>query len=339
MITGATYAYLVMGLGVIAYVLTGGADFGGGVWDLLASGKNKDDQRSLIAKAIAPIWEANHVWIIFVIVMMFTVFPRAYSTIGIALHIPIVVVLIGIVLRGTAFTFRAYGIQPDAVRERWGRVFGWSSLVTPVFMGMTLAAVSSGAIRVENEIVTTGAFAGWLTPFAAFTGLFTLALFALLAAVYLVVDAGDVALARSFRRRALAAEGVAGVLAALVFLTAADGAPQLFENLARSSWTWPLQGGTALFATATIVALLKERDRTARFTVAAQVTLVLLGWAAAMDGTVVMPDVTLQNAGVENAVIEALVPALSVGVALLAPALWALFRLFKSPDPEGSSVR
>jgi cytochrome d ubiquinol oxidase subunit II len=115
--------FLLLGVAVGAYVLTAGADFGGGVWDLLSRGPRATAQREAIARAIAPIWEVNHIWMIFVVVLLFTVFPDAFALVSVALHIPLVLVLVGIVLRGSAFVFRAYGMQPNEARERWGRVF------------------------------------------------------------------------------------------------------------------------------------------------------------------------------------------------------------------------
>src|SRR5689334_4940258 len=116
-----------------AYVITGGADFGGGVWDLLASGPRREEQRALISRSLAPIWEANHVWLIVVVVMVFTAFPAAFSTIAIVLHIPLTLMLVGIVARGSAFVFRSYGAANDSARHRWGAVFAIASTVTPVF--------------------------------------------------------------------------------------------------------------------------------------------------------------------------------------------------------------
>ncbi len=332
--SGETLIFLVMGAGFVAYVLTGGADFGGGVWDLLASGPRKRPQREAVEQAIAPIWEANHVWLIFVIVVMFTVFPRAFAVLGTALHIPIALALVGIVMRGAAFTFRAYGLQPEPARERWGHVFAWSSALTPVFLGTTLAGVSSGAIRVTDGAVTTGFLAGWTTPFAWGVGLFTLALFALLAAVYLAREVTDPALADDFRRRALVAEGVAAALAAFVFWRASVDAPLLFERLSASPWTWPVQGATALAALTAIATLWTRRFGLARLAAATQVGLVVVGWGLAMGDWLIVPDVRLGDAGGRPEVIEALLPALAFGVALLAPSLWFLFRVFKRARPE-----
>jgi len=327
--SGVWAVWVLMGVGLVAWVLTGGADYGGGLWDLLASGPRKEAQRSLIAEAIAPIWEANHVWIIFLVVMMFSVFPRAFFVVSVALHIPLVLALFGMVLRGAAFTFRAYGLQPDAVGHRWGRVFAWSSALTPVFLGMALGAMSTGDLRHVNGLVTSGFLAGWTSPFSFTVGLFALALFALLAAVYLTADAASAELAEDFRGRALAAELVAGVLAALVAWRASVDAPALWAALAGSSWTWPVQLGTAAAAIAVLAALVTRRFALARFAVAAQVGLVVLGWGLAMDGFIVRPDVHVTAAGTRPEMMGPLMVAVSIGLAVLLPSLWLLFRVFK----------
>src|ERR1043165_7715805 len=126
---------------LIVYALMGGADFGGGVWDLLASGPRKQQQRAMIDNAIGPIWEANHVWLILVVVLLFTAWPGAFAGIMTALHIPIAAMLVGIVLRGTAFVFRKYDSRRDNVQKRWSQVFGVSSLFTPFIQGVTLGAL------------------------------------------------------------------------------------------------------------------------------------------------------------------------------------------------------
>ncbi|MFZ9888403.1 MAG: cytochrome d ubiquinol oxidase subunit II [Myxococcota bacterium] len=336
--TAEWLVYFVMGAALVAYVVTGGADFGGGVWDLLASGPRKQLQRAAVAHAIAPIWEANHVWLIFLIVLLFTVFPTAFATIGVALHFPIVLTLIGITLRGTAFTFRAYGLQPDSTRLQWGRVFGWSSALTPIFMGMCLGALGTGDIRVVQGEVITGSGAGWTTLFAVLVGLFALVLFALLAAVYLTYDTeGDVR--EDFRTRAILSEGIAFLMASAVFSVARSSAPKLYEGLARSPWTWPLQVATATAAIGVIASLWRRRYGRARFWVVMQVALVVAGWGAAMDGHLVLPDVEVGNAGARSEVISAVVPMIGLGSALLAPSLWLLFRLFKRPSSQELQAR
>lgn len=326
--SSASIAYLIIGAGLIAYVLTAGADFGGGTWDLLARGPRKTEQRSAIEHAIAPIWEANHVWLIFVIVLLFTAFPVAFAAISVALHIPITIALVGIVLRGAAFTFRAYGLEPTEVRARWGHVFAWASSLTPVFLGATLGAIATGDIRVEDGEVVSGFFAGWTSPFSWLVGLFALVLFALLAAVYLAVECQG-ALREDFRRRALIAEVAGAVLAGAVLWRARVDAPMLFANLLASSWSWAVQGGTAAAAFSTIFALLLHRPRIARVTVAIQVALVVIGFGLAMDGAFVLPDLSIEASGASEEVLAVVLPAILLGSLLLLPSLFYLMRVFK----------
>lgn len=325
----AQLLWAVMGLGLVAYALSGGADLGAGVWSLLARGPRKEAQRQAVHDAIAPIWEANHVWLIFVIVVMFSAFSRAFAVISIALHIPIALALLGIVLRGAAYTFRAYGIQGERARRGWEHAFAWASLSTPILLGTVVGALSSGDIRVVDGQVVSGYLAGWLSPLSWAIGLFALALFALLAAVYLTADT-EGELSNDFRRRALVMEGVAAALALVTFLVAGSTAPALYDNLARSPWTWPVQGGTAAFAVATIALLVRRHPRLARYTVAGQVALVMMGWGLAMDGHIVLPDVSLTWASPHPEVMPALATALGLGSLILAPALVYLYRVFKA---------
>jgi cytochrome d ubiquinol oxidase subunit II len=184
---------------LIIYALLGGADYGGGVWDLFAFGKRAPEQRKLIAEAIGPVWEANHVWLILVIVVLFTAFPPAFAAISTALHIPLALLLIGIVLRGTTFTFRHYDAQRDDVQRRWSLAFSIASIITPMLLGVTLGAIASGTIRVVNGVVVSGFFSSWLAPFPFAVGFFALSLFAFLAAVYLTLETPDSVLQEGFR--------------------------------------------------------------------------------------------------------------------------------------------
>jgi len=153
-------AGLIM-LAVNAYVVLGGADFGAGVWDLLARGPRAAAQREAIAEGIGPIWEANHVWLIFVVVLLFSCFPPVFAHLSVVLHIPLTVMLIGIVLRGSAFTFRAYDATDSMVQRQWGRIFAVSSTITPVLLGMCVGALVSGALAVPTEATFVARF---ITP-------------------------------------------------------------------------------------------------------------------------------------------------------------------------------
>src|SRR5207245_9442326 len=162
-----------------AYAVLGGADFGGGVWDLLALGPRRERQRELVAEAIGPVWEANHVWLILAIVLLFTCFPPAFARVGTLLHIPLSLVLIGIVLRGSAFTFWRYG--PDEQQRQWGGVFAIASLMTPVLLGTAAGAIASGTLGDGGR--ESGDFyamyvAPWLNQFPLSVGLFALVAFA-----------------------------------------------------------------------------------------------------------------------------------------------------------------
>src|ERR1700694_3635834 len=210
---------------LILYSLLGGADYGGGVWDLFAFGKRARVQRALIAKAIGPVWEANHVWLILVIVILFTAFPPAFAVISTALHIPLTLLLIGIVLRGTTFTFRAHDVKRDDMQRRWSLVFSIASIITPLLLGIVLGAIASGTIRLENGVVVSGFLKSWLAPFPVAVGFFALSLFAFLAAVYLPFEASEIEWQEDFRLRAMIAGIAVGILALTVFILAGTGAP------------------------------------------------------------------------------------------------------------------
>lgn len=327
---------LVAGAMLVAltfYALLGGADYGGGVWDLFAIGPRAKAQRNLIADAIGPVWEANHVWLILVVVLLFSCFPSAFSLISTALHIPLAAMLIGIVLRGAAFIFRAYDDRHDTVQLRWSRLFGISSLITPVLLGMTVGAISSGRI-VKPSATTTFAevfVAPWLGVYPLTVGLFALVLFAYLAALYLCVEAeGTPALQEDFRRRALIAGVVAGPVALAVFLAAGHGAPTIRASLANSWFTWPLQGTTAAVAVGALAAMWTRRYRLAIPLAGAQVTLILWGWALAQFPYLVVPSLSLQEAAAPAVTLRLVLWTLLAGGVVLFPSLGYLFKVFKT---------
>lgn len=326
--SGAEVVWFVIGGGVVAYALTAGADFGGGIWHLSSRGPRREAAQRAVEEAIAPIWEANHVWLIFVIVALFTSFPKAFAVISIALHVPIALALIFLVLRGASFVFHAYDLRKDSRSQVWPLAFGISSFAAPLFLGDALGALSTGDIRWDGRDVTSGFLSGWLTPFAVGTGVLAACLFALLAAVYLTVD-GEAAVREDFRRRALAMEALAGVVAALVLALSRTDAPVVFAGILGSRWAWLVQGATAASAVTTIVTLATRRYRIARWSVILQVSLVVVGWGLAMRGMIVVPDVRLDNAGTRSEVTRVLLPALALGGALVAPSLRYLFRVFR----------
>jgi cytochrome d ubiquinol oxidase subunit II len=324
-----TLVALVVLIALVVYVLTGGADYGGGIWDLLARGPRARAQRAAIEHAIGPIWEANHVWLILVVVVLFTAFPPAFAVMMTALHVPVTLVLLGVVFRGSAFAFRKYDPVGDRASRRWGTVFGVASMLTPFFLGITLGGLASGAIRVEAGLVTTGFWVGWTAPFALTCGLFAQALFAFLAAVYLTIDAeGNPAVQDDFRRRALAAAVVLAPLAGTVFVLARAGAPTIFRGL--TDWWAPLLLlATSVCALGALGALWARWFRLARVAAAGQVALILVGWALAQYPYLVVPDVTVSSAATAATTLWWLLAALALGAALLLPAFAYLFSVFR----------
>ncbi len=334
MITLAELVGVVMLVALIFYALGAGADFGGGVWDLLATGPRAKQQRELIAKAIGPIWEANHVWLILVVVLLFVAFPTAFSAISIALHIPLTLMLIGIVLRGSAFVFRSYDVQTDEVQRRWSRLFAVGSIIAPIMLGACVGAVASGDIRVDVESgrVTTNFFSQWCAPFPFAIGFFALALFAFLAAVYLSLEAAEPGLRDDFRKRALWAGAAVGGLAFLCLYLSGPGAPMIRAGLARSWWSVPFQLLTASVAVGAMTSLWFRKFKAARGLAILQVTLVIAGWGLAQFPYLVEPDLTFTNSAAPRRVLELLLIALAAGAVLLFPSLWYLYRVFKSRD-------
>lgn len=323
-----------MVLSLNAYVLLAGADFGGGVWDLLAHGKHRDRQRDLIAEAIGPIWEANHVWLILVVVLLFTCFPSVYAHLATALHVPITLILVGIVLRGSAFTFRTYDSKADVVQRRWGRIFSIASVATPLLLGICLGSVASGAVPM-NAPASSGDFVSryvgpWLgSPFAWSVGVLTLLLFAFLAAVYLTVEAQDGALRNVFRRDALQAQAALIVAGAVTLLLARRDAPALHRELTSGSIAIGMHAVTAVAAVTAIVALMKGHYRTARIAAAAQASFIVWGWAWSQFPYMIPPTQTITELAATRVMLSLTLGALAVGTAILLPSFVYLFWVFK----------
>src|SRR5262245_21607436 len=209
-LTLATLSAGLILIALIAYAVLGGADFGGGIWDLLARGPAAGRERIAIAHGMGPVWESNNVWLVFVLVVTWTAFPIVFAGVSTALFIPITLAVIGIVLRGAAFSFRSnYGLEVGS-GVGWGHVFEIASTVTPFLFGMIAGALASGGIRVSGDPpqVQANPWTTWTTPFALSCGAFALALCAVLSATYLAVEAhdaddGEQNLAQSFRQRAI----------------------------------------------------------------------------------------------------------------------------------------
>jgi len=323
----------LMVLALNAYVLMGGADFGGGLWDLLASGPRRDAQRALIADSIAPIWEANHVWLIVVVVVLFTGFPVAFATLGTVLHIPISLMLIGIVLRGSAFVFRSYGSRDRSRRKQWGLTFAIASSLTPILLGAIIGSVVSGSVARAARNIGAASFADvfihpWLAPFPIVVGLFALALFAFLAAVYLTIAARDDAVRDDFRHRALIMAGVVLVLAAFALVLSFSAAPRVSAGVVGAPWSLLLHVCTGTSAVAAIIALWRRRFAVARVAAAGQVSFILWGWAYSQYPYIIPETLTIRGASAPTLTLRLLLVGLSVGGMILIPSLLYLFRTF-----------
>jgi len=329
----ALLAALVIVAALDLYAVSGGADYGGGVWDLLARGPRAERQRELISHAIGPIWEANHVWLILAIVVLFTGFPPAFARITTILHVPLFLMLLGIVARGAAFSFRSYGSPRGEAQRHWGRLFAAASLATPLLLGMILGAVAAGTVPAEAtsaEVFLTS----WWGLFPLSVGLYALVMFAFLAAVYLTVEADDEDLREDFRRRALGSGLLLGVLAAAVLAVAGLRVPELLEELIRAPWSWCLHALTAAAALGTLFALWSRRYRLARIGAVLQVSLIIWGWAFSQYPHLIEPDLTLWEAAAPAITLKLLLGALAAGVVLLVPSFVYLFRVFGKISSE-----
>jgi cytochrome d ubiquinol oxidase subunit II len=329
---------VLLGLALVVsltfYALLGGADYGGGVWDLLATGRTAERQRATIAHAIGPVWEANHVWLIVAVVVLFTGFPPAFAALSTYLHIPLLLALIGIVLRGSAFVFRAYGPDDPRHRRFWGTIFAASSTATPLCLGIVVGAVTEGRLPAAPGGRFVDVFVvPWLTPFSLAVGVFALILCSFLAAVYLTLEAQDDEERAAFRSRALAAGVAVGALAATVLLL---GSPDVRHGLLFSPWAVPLHFATAVSATAALVLLWRRQYAAARIAAVAQTSLILWGWALAQYPFAVRPHWTLAAAAAPENVRTVLLQVLAVGAVVLLPSLLYLFGIF---GPRGGEPR
>src|SRR5579883_312658 len=324
------YLYIVAAalLGSLTiYALTGGADYGGGVLTLTAFGPRADRQREVIDHAIGPIWESDHVWLILVVVILFYGFPPVYTTIMTSLFLPVILMLVGIVLRGAAFSFRSYGSVGRAHRA-WGRVFAVASLITPFFMGVTIGAVASGRVP-ENPEVVGDFLISWATPFGLSVGLFAVLLFAFLAATYATLEDGETAVINDFRLRAIIFGIAEAIVAGEVLWLSRSGAPRIWINLTTRAWTWPLIWLASGSALAALWGLATRRLRLARVFAAAEVLWIIWGWAFAQFPVMVEPDLTIYNASSPPVTLRLLAIALSGGAVILLPSMGYLMYIFK----------
>jgi cytochrome d ubiquinol oxidase subunit II len=314
----------VMFVGITLYGVLAGADFGAGFWDLVAGGTRRGRApRALIEESIAPVWEANHVWLIFVLVVLWTGFPTAFAPIMATLYIPLTGAAIGIILRGGAFAFRKASTTLPA-RRLFGATFAFSSVLTPYFLGAVVGGVASGRVPAGDEagdVVTS-----WCNPTSVLGGALAVVVCAFLAAVYLAGDArrrGHDDLVVHFRARALASGAVAGAVAlAGVFVLRADARP-LFDGLTGRGAPLMVVSGAAGAGTLLLVG--RHRFEPARYLAAIAVVAVLWGWAAGQYPWLLFDELRIDDGAGARATLVAMLATLGVGTALLLPPLvWLL---------------
>jgi cytochrome d ubiquinol oxidase subunit II len=319
----------VMIAALAVYTLLGGADFGAGVWDLLASGPRRARQRDLLADAIGPIWEANHVWLILVIVLLFTCFPAAFAAAMTALHVPVLLLLLGIVARGASFVFRTYTTDRGGAQARWGWVFSIASVATPVLLGVVLGAAGAGNLHWEGERYVSGFFAPWLRPFPWAVGAFALSIFAFLAATYLCAEAEAGALREDFRARALVSGGVVIFVGVLTWWVSGADATTVGASLTGAWWAWPVRISAGLAAAGALAALWQRRFLVARACAVVQVLVIVLGYGAALFPYLIAPEFTIFNSAAPDLTHKLVLGTLGAGSLVLGPSLYLLFRIFK----------
>jgi cytochrome d ubiquinol oxidase subunit II len=329
MSTDVILAGLVLAALVI-YSLLGGADYGAGFWDLMCSGPRQQDQRDLIARAIQPVWETNHIWLILVVVLMFSGFPAAFSEISLGAAVPIFLILLGIVLRGSSYVFRAYFTGSVRTQLYWGKVFSISSSITPLFLGIVIGAISSDAVLVKNGISENGFLRTWCQPFPLIVGVLSLSLFAYLSACYLIIETDDAALQNDFRKRALFSGFVSLMAAFATYVVAGNAAQGIRDGLSRAPYVWLIEVGGAITALVAFQALWTRHYQRARIAAAAQVALIVFGWGVAQYPYIVRPELTLYNSAAPTNIVSDLVIAVAVGALFLIPSLILLLLVFKT---------
>jgi cytochrome d ubiquinol oxidase subunit II len=319
---------------LILYALQGGADFGGGVWVLLSRGRRAALLRRLVADAIGPVWETNHIWVVIAAVVLMTGFPQAFAAISTSLFVPVTLMLIGIVLRGAAFAFHSHRLHEGGTNGPWETVFAVTSLLTPFFLGTVVGSLSSGEIRLSRGFVPDVGRV-WLTPLPLSVGLLAVAIFSHLAAVYLIFETDDDALREDFRSRALWSSAAVGVLLFLAAAAARGQAPAFFQALFWSEWSVGLVFLAATAALGGFMALLLRTYPLARICAAALTTSVLAGWGLAQHPYLVRPDLSIAAAASPASTLRLILLSLGAGALFLFPAIYVLLRVFKKEVLSG----
>jgi cytochrome d ubiquinol oxidase subunit II len=324
-VSKADAAAAILWVGATFYALFGGADFGGGFWDLIAGWDERGQRpRDVIQRSLTPVWEANHVWLIFVLVVLWTAFPSAFSAIFTTLYVPIALAALGIVLRGAGFAFRK-SIVGLRERRAMGATFAISSLVTPFFMGTVVGAIAAGNVPAAGN---GDPFSSWLQPLPLLIGAMFVASGAYLAAVFLVGDArraDDEEMERYFERRALGAAVLAGAFAVAGLIALHSEARYVFDRL--TSQGLPLVVLSLLCGAALLAALLRGGRRPLRPLAAGAVIAVIWGWGVAQFPYLLPTTLRIDQAAAPDATMTIVFIVFALAAVLVLPSLGLLYFL------------
>lgn len=321
----ADAAAAILWIGATFYALFGGADFGGGVWDLVAGGPERGERpRALIQRSLTPVWEANHVWLIFVLVVLWTAFPQAFSAIFTTLYVPLTLAALGIVLRGCGFAFRKV-IEGLQGRRAMGATFAISSFMTPFFMGTVVGAIAAGNVPADGS---GDAFSTWTGPLPLLIGAMFVATSAYLAAVFLVGDArrgGDEEMERYFERRALGAAAVAGAFAVAGLFELHSEARYVFDRL--TSQGLPLVILSLVCGAVLLAVLLRGGRRPLRPLAAGAVVAVIWGWGVAQFPYLLPTSLRIDQAAAPDPTMTIIFVVFAAAAVLVLPSLGLLYTL------------
>jgi cytochrome d ubiquinol oxidase subunit II len=322
----STLIAVVLLAAVTAYAVLGGADFGAGFWDLVAGGPERGAvPRDRIERSIGPVWEANHVWLIFVFVVAWTAFPTAYEAIWLTMFVPLTIAALGIVLRGTSFAFRKSVVAP-AFRRVFGGCFALASVLVPFCFGAVAGGIASGQVPSQGR--AGDPVDSWLNLTSLVTGVLAVAAAAYLAAVYLVWDArraGETGLVEYFRRRAVAAAIVAGVLSVVGLVVLHDRAPHVFAGL--TGRALPVLVVGLACAAGALVLLLRGAARGARVLAVLAVAGIVVAWGVAQWPYLLPESLTVDQAAAPSGTLTALAVAVVLAAVIVLPAFALLFVL------------
>jgi cytochrome bd ubiquinol oxidase subunit II len=316
----------VLLLGVTAYALFGGSDFGAGFWDLVAGGAERGDRpRRLIEHSIGPVWEANHVWLIFCLVVLYTAFPTTFSAVMTTLFFPFVIAALGIVLRGSSFAFRKV-TRASSRRRPFGAVFAISSVLVPYSFGAVAGAIASGRVLVSGK--APGPWSSWINPTSAIGGVLAVSTCAYMAAVLLVDDArrsDNGALVEYFRIRALCAAVVTGGVSIAGIFVIHSNAHFLFDGL--TGRALPLVVIAAVCGTGSLILLLFGVPIYPRVLAAGAVVSVIWGWGVAQWPYLVPRTISIQQGAAPSGTLWEVLVVAAVAAFVLVPSFGFLYTL------------